>query len=296
MIDFSCKHDILIKNPDGTYSHMDEPYFEAEQIAPNTWKVFSSGDYSYLLAGETEAIAIDTGYGAGNIREFMQTLTDKPVRNVINSHHHFDHSANNSYFEKALMHPSAFEKATIPYASFAGIDFPRDYEFVPVQTGDTYELGGRTLEFLHIPDHTPDGIATLDPKERILFIGDELMAISVGQALTVPLRDFLGNLELIQSHRGEFDRIFGGGGEFDVSYVDRYMACAREILDGSHGQPFERKKGGPPMMPPGPNGEMVYDRRIPHFGDGGAADPVPAGNWHVLESHGVRLVYDLDKI
>ena len=46
MIDFSCKHDILIKNPDGSFSHMDEPWFEAEQIAPNTWKVLSSGDFS----------------------------------------------------------------------------------------------------------------------------------------------------------------------------------------------------------------------------------------------------------
>ncbi|MBQ8359109.1 MAG: hypothetical protein IJX37_04235, partial [Oscillospiraceae bacterium] len=79
-IDFSCKHHILITNPDGSYSHMDEPFFQAELIAPGTWKVLSSGDYSYLFEGEKEAVAIDTGYGAGNLREFLQTLTDKPVK------------------------------------------------------------------------------------------------------------------------------------------------------------------------------------------------------------------------
>ena len=77
---------------------MDEPWFEAEQIAPNTWKILSSGDFSYLVVGDNEGISIDTGYGAGNIREYLQTLTDKPVRNVINTHHHFDHTASNSYF------------------------------------------------------------------------------------------------------------------------------------------------------------------------------------------------------
>lgn len=294
MIDFSCKHDILIQNPDGSYSHMDEPFFQAELIAPNTWKVLSSGDFSYLVAGEREAVAIDTGYGAGNIREYMQTLTDKPLRNVINTHHHFDHTAGNSYFEKAYMHPAAFEKATIPYASFVGIDFPRDYEFVAVHEGDTYELGGRTLEFFYIPDHTPDGIAILDRKERIFFIGDELMTF--GKTLYVPLGTFVGYLEKLQAHRHEFDRMFAGGGEIDPAYLDKYYACAQEILNGNHGVPFDRKPGGGPPMPPGPNGEMVYHRQIPHFGDGGATEPVPVGNWHVLEYDGIKIVYDLDKI
>ena len=60
-IDFSCKHDILIKNPDGSYTPMDEPYFEVEQIDDKTWKVLSSGDYCYIIAGDGEAMAFDTG-------------------------------------------------------------------------------------------------------------------------------------------------------------------------------------------------------------------------------------------
>lgn len=294
MIDFSCKHDILIRNPDGSYSHMDEPWFEAEQIAPNTWKVLSSGDFSYLVAGEDEAISIDTGYGAGNIREFLQTLTDKPVRNTINTHHHFDHTASNSYFEKALMHPHAFEYATIPYKSFEGIDFPRDYEFVAVQDGDTYELGGRMLEFFWIPDHTPDGIAILDRKERILFIGDEMMPMPMGKSLMVSIRTYLGYLEKLMAHRHEIDRIFAGGGELDISYLDHYYACAKAIVEGNPGVPFERKAGGPPPQPAGPNGELVYDRKMPHFGDGGAGKAPKQANWYALEHSGVRIVYDRD--
>ena len=296
MIDFSCKHDILIKNPDGSFSHMDEPWFEAEQIAPNTWKVLSSGDFSYLVVGENEGISIDTGYGAGNIREYLQTLTDKPVRNVINTHHHFDHTASNGYFEKAYMHPNAFEHATIPYASFEGIDFPRDYEFVAVHEGDTYELGNRTLEFFWIPDHTPDGIAILDRKERIFFIGDELMPMPMGKTLKVPLKVFFGYMEMFMARRHEYDRVYSGGGLFDIDYIEKYYACAKAILEGNYGVPHEAKRGGPREMPPGPNGELVYDRRMPHFGDGGSGKDTPQGNLYVLEHSGVKIVYDKDQL
>lgn len=89
-IDFSSKHHILLRNPDGTYSPMDEPYYRAEPVAPGTWKILSAGDYSYLVEGENEAVSIDTGYGAGNLREYLQTLTEKPVRNTFNTHSHFD--------------------------------------------------------------------------------------------------------------------------------------------------------------------------------------------------------------
>ncbi len=294
MFDFSCKHDILIKNPDGSFSHMDEPWFEAEQIAPNTWKVLSSGDFSYLVVGENEGISIDTGYGAGNIREYLQTLTDKPVRNVINTHHHFDHTASNGYFEKAYMHPHAFGLASIPYASFEGIEFPRDYERVAVHEGDTYDLGGRTLEFFWIPDHTPDGIAILDRKERIFFIGDELMPMPMGKTLKVPLKTFFSYMKMFMAHRHEYDRVYSGGGLFDIDYIEKYYTCAKEILEGNYGVPQEPRRGGPREMPPGPNGELVYDRRMPHFGDGGSGKDAPKGNLYVLESHGVKIVYDRD--
>ncbi|MGI6071823.1 MAG: MBL fold metallo-hydrolase [Lachnospiraceae bacterium] len=292
MIDFSCKRDILIANPDGTFSPMDEPFFQAKEIAPNTWQILSSGDFSYFLVGDNEGISIDTGYGAGNIREFLQTLTDKPVRNTINTHHHFDHTAGNSYFEKSYMHPEAFDYATIPYASFEGIDFPRDYEKVAVYDGDTYELGNRKLELFWIPDHTPDGIAILDYKERILFIGDELMPM--GKILKVPVATFFGYMEKLLAHSNDYDRIFSGGGELPKEMIQNYYNCAKAILEGNHGEPAKPRIGGPREMPPGPNGEIVYDRIAPRKGDGGAGKDTPPGRLHCYESDGARIIFDMD--
>lgn len=294
-IDFSCKHEILIKNPDGSFSHMDEPWFQSTQIAPGTWQIMSSGDYSYLFEGENEAVAIDTGYGAGNIREYLQTLTEKPVKNVINTHSHFDHTAGNGYFEKAYMGHNAIPLATIPYASFAGIEFIQDYERIGIGEGFIYDLGGRTLEIFDIPDHTADGIAMLDRQQRLLVTGDEFMTMGK-QLKRVTVSDFFGYLEKLMAHRHEFDRLVCGGGVYDASMLDAYYYCAKAILEGDEGVPLsENKKGGPPAMPSGPNGELVYDRMIPHFGDGGAGKPLPAGNYYEKHYDGIRIVYEREE-
>lgn len=97
-LDWSCKENILIKGFDGRLIPMSEPYFESRQIAPGTWQILSSGDYSYLLAGEGQGLLIDSGYGAGNIREYCEKLCGLPVPWIANTHEHFDHTANNCYF------------------------------------------------------------------------------------------------------------------------------------------------------------------------------------------------------
>ena len=293
-IDWSCKHHILLDNGDGTFSPMNEPYFRSELVAPGTWKVLSAGDYSYLVEGENEAVAIDTGYGAGNIRAYLQTLTEKPVRNVINTHSHFDHTANNGYFEAAYMAAEALDRATIPYKSFEGIQFIQDYPRKAVAEGFVYDLGGRTLEVFQIPDHTPDGIALLDRKERLLFTGDEFMVM--GKMLRVSVTTFHGYLEKLMAHRGEFDRLCAGGGVLDAAMLDGYYECAKAILAGERGEK-ETPHVRPMMEPPkGPNGETVYDRIHPHPGDGGAGKPAPPKELYVLERGGAKVIYSSDNI
>ncbi len=295
MIDFSCAHGILIRNPDGSLSPMDEPYFQANLIAPDTWQILSSGDYSYLFAGTKEAVSVDTGYGAGDLRAFLQTLTDVPVRNTFNTHSHFDHSANNCYFEAAYMAPAGIPLATIPYASFKGIHFPRDYRKVPVSEGFVYDLGDRTLEVFDIPDHTDDGIALLDRKGRLLVTGDEFMVM--GKNLRVTVETFHGYTAKLMAHRREFDRLACGGGVFDAKLLDDYHACAEKILDGDLGEPdLDGGPKGPPPLPAGPHGETVYDRMMPHPGDGGAGDPRPEGDYRVQHFGSARIIYRADRI
>ena len=296
-IDWSCKHEILIQNADGSYSRMDEPYYQAEEIVPGVWKILSSGDFHYVIAGEGEAIAIDTGYGAGNTREYLELLTGLPVPQVINTHNHFDHTANNGYFDRAYMGEGAIPLATTPFASFAGIDFITDYERVAVKEGDVIEVGGLSLEIFEVHDHTVDGIAILDRKHRILFTGDEFMVFGkvLSNATISQFHAYIANLE---KHRADFDYVCGGSGCFKAAFLDHFYELTGSVLAGNYGEPMA--PGGAPkpgMLPPGPNGELVYDRMMPHFGDGGAGHlQDETRNEYVVRGDGLMIVYDRDHI
>lgn len=268
-VDFSCKHDILIRHKDGTLTPMDEPYYEVTEITPNTWQIMSSGDYHYLLAGDDEAIAIDTGYGAGNLREFLESLCGKPVRAVINTHHHFDHSANNCYFDLAYMAEESVPLAAIPYASFAGIDFPRDYEVHVVSDGDQIDLKGRPLTIYKIGDHTDGGIAIFDPTAGLMFTGDEIMPN--GKKISGTLKKFINDMGKLMQHRAEFDRLCGGPAILPAEELDIFYEAGKLMLSGEL-KPIQ----GEPMRPlrheeeRSPDGKLIYDCQHPHPGDGGA--------------------------
>lgn len=261
-VDFSCKHDILIRRPDGSLVPMDEPAYDVEQIAPGTWKIMSSGDFHYLLVGDDEAVAIDTGYGAGNLREFLEGLCGKPVRWCINTHHHFDHSANNCYFETVYMAAESEPLAAIPYKSFEGISFPRDYGVQIVGDGDIIPLKGRELEIFRIGDHTEGGIAILDRKERILFSGDEIMPGS--KMLRNTVAKLHTDMSKLMAHRDEFDKLCGGPAILDAEEVNIYFEASGRILAGEPGETVRREERRPPEHPKENGGPKIYDWQRPH--------------------------------
>ena len=260
-IDFSCKHDIWIRSDDGRLQRMDEPFFESELIAPGTWKILSDGDFTYLIEGDDEALVIDSGYGCGNIREYCQSLTSKPVWRIANTHDHFDHTANNAYFEGAYMSEETRKRATIPFPSFSGIDFPRDYRIEVIDEGYVFFLGGRDIETLSIPDHAPGSLAFLDSKEKLFFTGDEVM--HQGKSLRISVAAYEKQLQKLYARRKEYDRLCtGGSGIISAVYIDNYLANARFILAGNEGQPAQPREVLPEPLPD-EQGRMIYGRKVP---------------------------------
>lgn len=297
LIDFTSKHNVLIQNADGTTTPMDTPYFTSKQIAPCTWQIQSDGDYCYLVEGDDEAVMIDTGYGAGNIRAYAQTLTTKPIHNVINTHYHFDHTAGDAYFDCVYLTQETKENATIPYPSFSDILFPRNYPTVIVSDGYVYPLKGRNLLVLEIPNHTEGGIALLDAKERILFSGDEFM--EMGIKINTSVEQFEKNMEKVKAHRSEFDTIAGGPGIMDASIVEKYLANAQYILSrkGNAVKALDAPKANyqPKKVTASvPAGTTVYIRGSVRPEDGG---PAAATEYTmIMDYDGCRLTYDSRKL
>jgi glyoxylase-like metal-dependent hydrolase (beta-lactamase superfamily II) len=301
-IDFSSKHSIMIKNSDGTLTPMDEPYYRSELIAPGTWRIESDGDYSYLIEGDNEALAIDTGYGAGNIREYLQTLTKKPVRYVANTHDHFDHTANNAYFDCAYMSAETAKRATTPFQSFAGLSFPKDYPKVIIADGYKFQLGNREVDVFIIPNHTLGGTAYLDKRERILFSGDEIFQGNNTISANGSVAQYERNMSKLEAHRSEYDKLATGGfGVIDATWVDKFLANTQYILAGHEGDPVTQGQGGPGRgpgaSPADPSAPLTYRRRFPRQGD--MAEPrvnTPSEYLRKMTYDGCGVTYDIRHI
>jgi len=297
LLDYSPLHNVLIRSDDGTLTPADKPYYRSVLIAPGTWQIESDGDYSYLIEGDREALAIDTGYGAGNIRSYLQSLTKKPVRMVANTHFHFDHTALNAYFDKALMAKETAEKATVPYPSFGTMKFPRDYPVRIIKDGDVIHLGGRDILVIMGGNHTPGSTMYLDRKQRVLFGGDEFMPHGVRVSVTVA--QFAAIMRRVVAHRGEFDRIAGGPGLLDGGDADKLLAAADAVLAGK--EDAMPKGGGmmpaPTKGPAAPEGVTVYQRRGVRAPDRppmlGGPPPATA---RTMAVEGVQISYDIGRI
>ncbi len=295
-IDFSCKHDILIRHADGTLTPMDEPYYESKEIAEGVWQIMSSGDYHYLVVGDEEGISIDTGYGAGNLREYLESLCGKPVIKCINTHYHFDHSANNSYFDTVYMASEDVDKATIPYPSFKGIDFPREYNVAIVGDNSIIPLKGRELETFKIGDHTPGGIATLDRKSRLLFVGDEIMAI-YRKNISNTVEKLKNDMAKLLEHIDEFDYCISGSGILPKETVEIFYEASCLILEGKADDYKIEVKRGPRREEEQEGGQIIYDWQMPHPEDAPPKSKLHGNSDHItIKYRDWTITYDPTKL
>jgi len=193
----------------------------------------------YLVVGRDRACVIDTMNGYSDLRQAVRKLTDKPLI-VVNTHGHPDHIFGNVYFEEAFMNP-----ADLPLArQFTGdpqfLEMCRECRrsmppFRDIHGGDVIDLGGRTLEVVPLPGHTPGGILLLLREDRILFTGD-----SVNHHLwmqldgCLPMRRFVEELDKVMYLEDRADIILHGHAraEDDISLLRCLREGAEEICEG----------------------------------------------------------------
>jgi glyoxylase-like metal-dependent hydrolase (beta-lactamase superfamily II) len=179
-----------------------QAWFDVYRIRPGVFAIYEPRQFeeviSYLIVGEKRALLFDSGIGVGNIRSVVTSLTALPVW-VLNSHTHFDHVGGNADFAEILGVDSAYTRhnaagGTNDYAVSdaliperlcgplpAGVTATA-YRIRPWKTarfvhdGEMLDLGGRELEVLFTPGHTPDSLSLFDRTHGLLFTGDTFYA------------------------------------------------------------------------------------------------------------------------
>jgi len=179
----------------------EDGWFEVYEIAAGVTALYEPHQWqeaiSYLIEGEDAALLFDTGNGIGNIAAVVAGLTAKPLT-VLNSHGHFDHVGGNHAFSSILGMDTDFtreQQLGQPNAALALEVSPqalcrpapggvtpdshvgRPYTITEfIDDGHRIDLGGRALEVLTMPGHTPDAIALIDRDAGLLWTGDTFYA------------------------------------------------------------------------------------------------------------------------
>ncbi len=226
--------------------------YMAWKLDEKTWVIsFMEGtEYIYLLEGEERTLLLDTGYGIGHLRAFVEKLTDKPVV-VANTHFHPDHSAGNGEWEEVLLSPGW----TVDAPSMDGGRYPRDpkaqrypnYKKTVVHDGDVIDLGGRSVKVLEaLPAHCNSSLFFVDEGHKMLFSGDEfeshqtlLYDNSCNPDAPYHVEKRLENLRLNALH---LDAIASdgwyllpnhNGTPISLAYLKDYVRLVEEIYDGT---------------------------------------------------------------
>ena len=199
--------------------------YQIIQINRNTWRIEDNGVRFFLLTGEKRALLVDSGRDVRNAREIAEQLTDLPL-SLINTHADGDHVACNRQFDSFYMHPA--EEPNYRRGNRPGT-------ILPIQEGDVLDLGGRALEIIHLPGHTPGSIALLDTANRVLISGDPIQDGRI--FMFGPFRNmenYIRSLEHLQNWVGQFDEVWPSHASFPVSpdLIGKLYDGARNVLAG----------------------------------------------------------------
>jgi len=170
-------------------------WFTIDQVDESTYIISEyhhwEETHCYLLIGSERALLIDTGLGVCNIYEQVRRLTDKPVTAVA-THIHWDHIGGHKYFPEFYAHEAELDwlngKFPLPLQAVKNMvadrcELPEDFcingyaifQGKPgrlLDDGDTIDLGGRTIQVLHTPGHSPGHLCFWEDEKGYLYSGD----------------------------------------------------------------------------------------------------------------------------
>jgi glyoxylase-like metal-dependent hydrolase (beta-lactamase superfamily II) len=153
---------------------------------------------SYLVIGEERALLFDLAVNHPGIREYTGELAaGKPVQLVL-SHGHFDHTFHLNKYSDVWMHTS--DEKFVREGMLGAPPINPCPAIHPLQDGDTIDLGGRFLDVINVPGHTPGSILLLDRQTKTLLSGDTCARrLLYGLTDFVPTNVFCDSLRRLQA-------------------------------------------------------------------------------------------------
>ena len=156
----------------------------AERLADGMYILFGEGGNIGLAVGPEAVFMVDDQFAplTPKILAAIAAITDKPVRFVVNTHWHFDHSGGNEHMGQAGALLVAHENVRRRMSTRQFIEFLKREELpspagaLPVVTFNevlTFHLNGGEISAIHLPAaHTDGDAAIYFRRPNVLHTGD----------------------------------------------------------------------------------------------------------------------------
>ncbi|WP_380781527.1 MBL fold metallo-hydrolase [Sphingomonas sp. R86520] len=198
-------------------------------LAPNPSPYTYTGTQTHIV-GTSDIAVIDPGPDApAHIDALMRVIDGRPVRAIVITHHHRDHSPATRPL-KILTGAPIVGAATFDLDDTgARADASFDPDYAPdriLAEGDTVTGNGWTLEAIATPGHTSNHLAFALPESRALFSGDHVMGWST-TIVSPPDGSMTAYMASLEKLIGRDDRVYySGHGEA----IDKPQRLVRGML------------------------------------------------------------------
>lgn len=160
------------------------------KVSGNIYMLEGSGGNIAASVGEDGIVIVDDQFAplAEKIQQALKGITDKPVRFIINTHYHGDHTGGNQPFSNSGSTVIAQDnvRKRLESGGSAGnggsikMDFPAaPKDALPVITfanDVTVHLNGEDIRALHFPSGHTDGDSIIFfPKNNVVHMGDDFV-------------------------------------------------------------------------------------------------------------------------
>lgn len=266
------KHDYLKTEDEKLY------YFNSEGVGVEITYTFLSEhlvqifdnlvDSAFLVLGDYSAAVIDGMNGTVDLSVLARQFTDKPLI-AIATHGHGDHVGGLQNFAEVHVHEADFALfqdhssadlrfGFLSYDNFkmetgSKLDYTRvniqeDFlkknealKLVPLRDGETFDLGGVSIECISVPGHTPGSMAVLVKEDRVLITGDAANRFTM--IAGCPVEAYLQSLLKLKARASEFDAVYASHGllwnetntaQLSATVIDELIEGCESVLSGEN--------------------------------------------------------------
>jgi cyclase len=154
------------------------------KVAGTVYMLEGAGGNIGISVGEDGIVVVDDQFAplADKIQAALKGITDKPVRFVINTHWHYDHTGGNAYFQKQgpIIAQENVRERLKSGGDAAGTKIPpAPKEALPIITFNdraTVHLNGEDIRTIHFPQGHTDGDAVVFfSQSNVVHMGDDFV-------------------------------------------------------------------------------------------------------------------------